>query len=115
MVLFVVDGIEGILNFFIILPRNTIVLLLVYEISQQKYALQVQCIFAIIKNTIRLKGDIMLCENFLCVYEKDGECILDEIKIDISGQCACCIYPNIDSDTLKNYKNETLINMQDAL
>ena len=33
----------------------------------------------------------MLCENIFCIYEKDGMCILDEIEIDISGQCTCCI------------------------
>ena len=34
----------------------------------------------------------MKCENYFCVYQDNGKCILDEINIDIMGQCDSCIY-----------------------
>ena len=48
MVLFVVGGVSGILNLPIWIPRNASVLLISYSILNQKYALQMQCILAII-------------------------------------------------------------------
>ena len=48
MVLLTVGGVSGILNLPIMIPRNAIVLLLSYDKSVQKYALQMQCIFAIV-------------------------------------------------------------------
>lgn len=50
----------------------------------------------------------MRCENIFCIYQKNGECILDEIEIDISGKCASCIFPNIDDDYLQKAKAKTL-------
>lgn len=53
-------------------------------------------------------GDIIMkCENYLCIYESDGECILEEVKLDITGQCLECIYPNIDSELLNKLKRQT--------
>ena len=48
------------------------------------------------------------CENFLCIFEKRGKCIFDEIELDITGQCTVCIYPNFDEEYLDNAKIQTL-------
>ena len=53
----------------------------------------------------------MKCENYLCVYEKDGCCEFDDISLDINGMCISCIYPNFNKDILKNAKEETIKSM----
>lgn len=50
----------------------------------------------------------MLCENSFCIYQSKGECTLEEIEIDVSGFCNCCIYPNIDEKILNIYKQKLL-------
>lgn len=50
----------------------------------------------------------MICENFLCIYEDEGKCILDEIELDVMGQCTMCEYINISDSTLKPLKKEAL-------
>ena len=47
------------------------------------------------------------CGNYLCVYEQDGECWLDEISITEEGTCECCIYPSFDDETLQKAKDNT--------
>lgn len=54
----------------------------------------------------------MKCENYLCVYEKEGCCELDYISLDINGMCTSCIYPNFDSPILRNAKEETIKSME---
>ena len=47
----------------------------------------------------------MECENYFCIYEQDGECILDdEISIGMYGTCQACIYPSVSSDKLEETK-----------
>ncbi len=46
----------------------------------------------------------MKCENYFCVYQDNGKCILDEINIDIMGQCDSCIYIDIPKFELEKYK-----------
>ena len=50
----------------------------------------------------------MNCENLFCIYQKDNQCILDEIDLDITGMCTSCIYINIDNESLEKSKNELL-------
>ena len=50
----------------------------------------------------------MVCENDLCIYQKDGKCILREISIDGRGICAEFILPNIAKDILESVKKETI-------
>lgn len=59
-----------------------------------------------------LFGDNMKCENIFCVYESQGTCILEEIELDILGQCSQCIYATIDDETLKLAKEKTLRKME---
>ena len=46
----------------------------------------------------------MNCENKFCIYQSEGECILEEIDIDSLGMCADCIYPDIDEEVLNQAK-----------
>lgn len=43
----------------------------------------------------------MKCENYLCIYEIDGNCLLPNIELDIMGQCKECIYISIEDENLK--------------
>jgi len=59
-----------------------------------------------------LLGDNMKCENVFCIYESDGICTLDEIELDILGQCTECIYATLDDETLRIAKEKTLRNIE---
>ena len=50
----------------------------------------------------------MKCENYFCIYEDNGKCILDKIELDVMGQCTECIYVNLESDVLKEAKQNLL-------
>ncbi len=49
----------------------------------------------------------MNCLNNFCIYQKDNECMLDEIELDINGCCEECIYANIPPQILE-YEKEKL-------
>ena len=55
-------------------------------------------------------GDIMSlnCENCFCIYEENGKCILDNVGLDIMGQCTECIYVNLEHDVLNEAKQKLL-------
>ena len=55
-----------------------------------------------------ISGDVMKCENYLCVYQKENECILKEINLDVQGQCMECIYVNLDEYVLDSAKKAAL-------
>lgn len=48
----------------------------------------------------------MKCENYFCIYEKDGTCVLDSIEIDIQGSCKECMYIDVDEGKLQMYKEK---------
>ncbi len=50
----------------------------------------------------------MLCEQELCIYQNDGQCTLQTIHIDRLGQCAECVYPDINKQYLKKIKHDFL-------
>ncbi|MBR6562352.1 MAG: hypothetical protein IKK70_00240 [Clostridia bacterium] len=50
----------------------------------------------------------MRCDNLFCVYWTEEGCTLDEISLDISGCCECCIYVDIDESTLRKKREEQL-------
>lgn len=54
----------------------------------------------------------MKCENLFCIYEKDGDCILDNIELDISGSCQNCIYVDIPENLLETLKTSCLENLE---
>lgn len=64
------------------------------------------CIFnAVCYNNI---GDNMKCDNYLCIYEENGVCTLDNIELDIMGQCRDCIYINVEEQQLLKLKMKTI-------
>ncbi|MBQ7006235.1 MAG: hypothetical protein IJN59_00235 [Oscillospiraceae bacterium] len=50
----------------------------------------------------------MVCENLFCIYQQEGECLLEEIQLDRAGVCTSCIYPSIDQTYLKQEKLKLL-------
>ena len=48
------------------------------------------------------------CENEFCIYQKQGNCILKRVNLDIQGNCLDCIYINIDEAALNNMKEKLL-------
>ena len=50
----------------------------------------------------------MNCENYLCVYQSDGQCLLKEISLDQTGSCLACIYPDIEPAVLEQAKTDFL-------
>ena len=57
----------------------------------------------------------MKCENLFCLYEENGNCILDKISLDIIGQCTNCIHVDIPKNDLDKYKSIHLNKMEDYL
>lgn len=53
----------------------------------------------------------MTCENVFCIYQRDTECILEEINLDITGTCTDCIYVDIDEKELQKLKENLLGNI----
>lgn len=51
----------------------------------------------------------MKCYKEFCVYEKNGVCLLDEIEVDETGMCSCCICIDISKDLLSERKEEILL------
>ena len=49
----------------------------------------------------------VLCENYRCIYEEDGECCIEKISVNEYGMCDCCIFPTFDDEVLKKAKDET--------
>lgn len=50
----------------------------------------------------------MECENYFCVYQEDGRCVLTSVRLDVQGRCKACIYLPLD-DKLKDLKAEVRI------
>ena len=50
----------------------------------------------------------MECENTFCIYEKDGNCILEEVSLNVFGACESCIYVPIDREYLETQKQKLL-------
>ena len=50
----------------------------------------------------------MQCENIFCIYFENDACILNEISLDIQGNCRDCIYIDLDDKTLKAEREKIL-------
>ena len=50
----------------------------------------------------------MKCENYFCIYESKGSCILKEISLDVTGTCNDCIYPPINRELLNKEKRSLI-------
>jgi len=55
----------------------------------------------------------LFCENEFCIYQKQGNCILERVKLDIQGNCMDCLYVNIQEDTLDLLKEDLLRNLEE--
>lgn len=56
----------------------------------------------------------MNCENVFCVYQSKGKCTLEEISIDISGECSECIYIDVADEVLDEAKRILLERFKEA-
>lgn len=50
----------------------------------------------------------LFCENEFCIYQKQGNCILESVQLDIQGNCMDCIYIHIKKDDLNTLKEKLL-------
>ncbi len=48
------------------------------------------------------------CQNEFCVYQNRGNCVLENIQLDIQGNCMECIYVNINEKILNTLKEKHL-------
>ena len=48
----------------------------------------------------------LYCENNFCIYEQNGNCVLDYIEIDTLGHCRECIILSIDESIVEELKKE---------
>ncbi len=55
----------------------------------------------------------MNCENYLCIYQKDGNCKAEEPSINTLGMCEDCIIVSIPEKELKKYKVNDLKKFND--
>ena len=54
----------------------------------------------------------MTCENIFFIYQRNNQCILEKINLDIMGACADCIYVDINQKTLIKFKDDQLRNIE---
>lgn len=48
----------------------------------------------------------MKCENEFCIYQENDECVLEEVSLDIIGQCTECIYVDLNKEVLISEKEK---------
>lgn len=51
----------------------------------------------------------MKCEFSYCIYNEDLTCLLDEIRINSSGNCESCIMITLQDRMLSKYKKKQLL------
>lgn len=51
---------------------------------------------------------LLKCENYLCIYQKNNQCILDNISLDELGMCDQCIYVDVEEGELNTIKKKML-------
>ena len=50
----------------------------------------------------------MVCDNHFCIYQQEGECLLEEIQLDCTGVCTNSIYHTLNEDYLQQEKVKLL-------
>ena len=48
------------------------------------------------------------CENEFCIYQKEGTCILENIRLDTQDNCTECICVNMEEVALTTLKEKLL-------
>ncbi len=56
----------------------------------------------------------MKCENYLCIYEEQGDCLLQRIELDVQGQCKECIYIDVPPRELRELKDRLLTKLEET-
>ena len=46
----------------------------------------------------------MRCENHFCIYYEDDACLLDDIALDVLGNCESCIYVTLPESLLRRVR-----------
>ena len=59
----------------------------------------------------------MRCENHFCIYYEDDACLLDDIALDVLGNCESCIYVTLPESLLRRVRAQMreCFDAQDAL
>lgn len=53
-----------------------------------------------------MKQNIQICSVDMCIYNENGECLLDDIEINELAMCAECILVSVPDDTVQKLKQE---------
>ncbi len=56
---------------------------------------------------------LMVCENEFCIFQEKRHCTLNDIELDILGQCTQCIYVNIEEKSLAEMKKSHLKKLEE--
>ena len=48
------------------------------------------------------------CDNEFCIYQAQGGCILEQVQLDIQGNCTNCMYIRVEDETLRELKQKLL-------
>lgn len=56
----------------------------------------------------------MICENELCIYQKDKSCCLKTVSINELGMCSEAILASIPAEELEQYKEKTRRSLLEA-
>ncbi len=51
-------------------------------------------------------GLFMKCENEFCIYQENGDCIIDDISLDAAGCCTECINISLNKNFLTEIKKQ---------
>ena len=54
----------------------------------------------------------MLCENYFCLFYENEKCGLDEIELDVCGNCKSCIYLDFKEEELNRKRKAQLRKMK---
>ncbi len=56
----------------------------------------------------------MECQNEFCLYQENGKCKLNRIRIDEFGICSDCILVNIPEEKLTELKQKELAKLEES-
>ena len=55
------------------------------------------------------------CHNEFCIYQKQGNCILNSVSLDIQGNCLDCVYVNVEEESLNDLKEKQLKKLEQEI
>lgn len=57
----------------------------------------------------------MECKYKYCIYNKNSLCLLDEVRIDRTGQCESCVMVWLPDGKLEEYKDDNIIELMESI